>query len=517
MRVTSWDRVARVSEPVAFELEEATVAGLGSAMASGAVTARALTEGYLARIETIDPALGSVLERNPDAEQIAGSLDDERRSGRVRGPLHGIPLLIKDNLDTADRMHTTAGSFALGDAPPSRDAFVVERLREAGAVILGKANLSEWANFRSTRSTSGWSARGGQTRNPYALDRSPCGSSSGSGVAVSANLCAAAVGTETDGSIVCPSSVNGIVGIKPTVGLVSRSGVIPVSHTQDTPGPMARTVADAAAMLWAMAGVDVRDAATAAARVEANDTASPGPDGLRGARIGVGRNLAGFHDRVDRLFEDALGVLRDLGAELVDPADVPHADELEEPELEVLLYDFKADLETYLSGLGPEQPYRTLLQLIAFNEEHAEAEMPTFGQELFEKASEKGPLTEPAYLEALSTCRRLSRDEGLDAVMDEHRLDAVVAPSNAPAWLIDYANGDHLVGGNSTPAAVAGYPNVTVPAGFAFGLPVGISFMGRPWSESTLIRLASAFEHATRARRPPRLAAADPAYDLGGA
>jgi amidase len=518
MRVTSWDRVARVGEPLAFELEEATVAGLGSAMASGAVTARALTDGYLARIETIDPSLGSVLELNPDAQQIADSLDGERRSGRVRGPLHGVPILIKDNLDTADRMHTTAGSFALGDVPPSRDAFVVERLREAGAVILGKANLSEWANFRSTRSTSGWSARGGQTRNPYALDRSPCGSSSGSGVAVSANLCAAAVGTETDGSIVCPSSVNGIVGIKPTVGLVSRSGVIPVSHTQDTPGPMARTVADAAALLWAMAGVDVRDAATEAARVEANDTGPLGPDVLRGARIGVARNLAGFHDRVDRLLEDALGVMRDLGAELVDPADVPHTDELEEPELEVLLYDFKADLETYLAGLGPAQPYRTLSQLIAFNEEHAEVEMPFFAQELFERASEKGPLTEPAYLEALSTCRRLSRVEGLDAVMNEHRLDAIVAPSNAPAWLTDYANGDHDVGGSSTPAAVAGYPNVTVPAGFAFGLPVGISFMGRPWSESTLIRFASAFEHAARHRRPPRVAAgAEPAHDLGGA
>jgi amidase len=465
-----------------------------------------LTEAYLARIDTVDPTLRSVLETNPDALEIADAMDAERGSNLVRGPLHRIPVLVKDNIDTADRMKTTAGSFALGDARPARDAFLVERLRDAGAVILGKANLSEWANFRSTRSSSGWSARAGQCRNPNALDRSPCGSSSGSGVAVSANLCAVAVGTETDGSIVCPSSVNGIVGIKPTVGLVSRSGVVPVSHSQDTPGPMARTVADAAALLTALAGVDERDAATAGARVEPDDAAFLDPNGLSSARIGVARKLAGFNDRVDRLFENALAAMRELGAEMVDPADILHTDELEEPELQVFLYEFKTDLEAYLGSLGPSQPYRTFADLISFNGEHANVEMPYFGQELFEKAAEKGPLTEPAYLEALATCGRLSRDEGIDAVMNEHRLDALVAPSNAPAWRIDYANGDHYVGGNSTPAAVAGYPSVRIPMGFAFDLPIGISFMGRAWSEGKLILLASAFEHATRHRRPPSVA-----------
>jgi amidase len=490
----------------AFDVDEATVADLQSAMASGGLTSLGLTETYLARIEAVDPTLRSVLETNPDALEIADAMDAERRSGSVRGPLQGIPVLVKDNIDTADRMKTTAGSFALGDVKAARDAFVVGQLRDAGALILGKANLSEWANFRSTRSSSGWSARGGQCRNPYDVDRSPCGSSSGSGVAVSANLCAVAVGTETDGSIICPSSVNGIVGIKPTVGLVSRSGVVPVSHSQDTPGPMARTVADAAALLSALSGADERDAATASARAEPDYTAFLDPDGLHGARIGVARKLGGFNDRVDRLFDDAIAAMHELGAELVDPADIPHTDELEDPELEVFLYEFKADLEAYLGSLGPSQPHRTLADLIAFNVEHADVEMPFFGQELFEKAAEKGPLTEHAYLEALEICRRLSRTEGINAVMDERRLDALVAPSNAPAWRTDYANGDHDVGGNSTPAAVAGYPNVTVPMGFAFDLPIGISFMGRAWSEGTLIRLASAFEQATRHRRPPDVA-----------
>jgi amidase len=494
-----------VSGLPAFQHDEATIAGLQASMTSGALTSRSITEAYLERIEALDPLLGSVLQTNPDAVEIADALDAERDSTGPRGPMHGIPVLVKDNVDTADRMRTTAGSFALGEVSPSRDAFVVRRLREAGAVILGKANLSEWANFRSTRSSSGWSARGGQCRNPYALDRSPCGSSSGSGVAVSANLCAVAVGTETDGSIVCPSSVNGIVGIKPTLGLVSRSGIVPVAHSQDTAGPMSRTVADGAALLSAVAGVDGDDAATSVARIEGNFTAFLDRNGLRGARIGAARHLAGFSDRVDRMFDAALEAMRELGAELIDPVEIAHVAELEEPELEVMLYEFKADVEAYLAALPPEQPYRTLADLIAFNEEHADVEMPHFGQEHFEHANEKGPLTEPAYLEALGTCRRLSCDEGLDAVFDEHRLDAIVAPSNAPAWLTDYANGDHYVGGNSTPAAVAGYPNVTVPAGFAFDLPLGISFMGRPWTEGTLIRLASAFEQAMGHRRPPEL------------
>jgi amidase len=507
-----------VGSEAAFEFEEASIEELRTSMASGSLTSRGLTEAYLERIEMMDAALRSVLETNPDALEMADTLDAERRSGHVRGALHGIPVLVKDNIDTADRMKTTAGSFALGEVTPARDAFLVGRLRETGAVVLGKANLSEWANFRSTRSSSGWSARGGQCVNPYDADRSPCGSSSGSGVAVSANLCAVAVGTETDGSIVCPSSVNGIVGIKPTVGLVSRSGVVPVSHSQDTPGPMARTVADAAALLTALAGADPRDAATAVARVEPDYAAFLDPDGLRDARIGVARKLAGFNDRVDRLFDQALGAMRDLGAEIVDPADIPHTEEIEDPELEVFLYEFKADLEAYLGSYGPTQPHRALADLIAFNAEHADAEMPFFGQELFERAEGKGPLTEPAYLESLEICRRLSRAEGIDAVMDEYRLDALVAPSNSPAWRIDHANGDHDAGGNTTPAAVAGYPTVTIPMGFAFDLPIGISFVGRAWSEGTLIRMASAFEHETRHRRPPGLAARrEPAHDLGDA
>ena len=501
---------AERSTPVAvpsFEFDEATVVQLQKAMASGELTARRLTEAYLARIAALDrqgPELRSVIETNPEALAIADALDAERKTKGARGPLHGIPVLVKDNIDTADRMTTTAGSLALEGSTPPRDSHVAVRLREAGAVILGKANLSEWANLRSSRSVSGWSARGGQCRNPYALDRNPCGSSSGSGVAVSANLTALAVGTETDGSIVCPSTNCGIVGIKPTVGLVSRAGIIPISHTQDTAGPMARTVADAAALLSALAGVDPRDAATAAGRGRAADYANTlDPDGLRGARIGVARNMAGFHPDTDRLFEEAVAEMKRRGAEIVDPADVPNVKELGDPEFEVLLYEFKADLEAYFASLGPKAPVKTLAEAIAFNERHREREMPFFGQELFLKAQEKGPLTTPAYLEALEKCGRLSRKEGLDAVLDQNRLDALVAPTGAPAWVIDPVSGDHFVGGNSTPAAVSGYPSITVPMGFVFGLPVGLSFIGRAWSEAVLVRLAFAFEQATTHRRPP--------------
>ena len=497
-----------MAEGSAVPLEETTVADLQARMGSGELTARAVTESYLERIEELDrsgPVLRSVIEVNPDALEIADALDAERRERGPRGPLHGIPVLVKDNIDTADAMKTTAGSLALLGARPVRDAAVVDRLREAGGVVLGKTNLSEWANFRSTRSTSGWSARGGQCRNPYALDRNPCGSSSGSAVAVSANLCALAIGTETDGSILCPASVNSIVGIKPTVGLVSREGIVPISHSQDTAGPMARTVADATILLQALAGADPRDPVTDDVPGDLDLAGALEATGLVGTRIGVARNMAGFHDRVDIVFEDILEALRGLGAELVDPADVPHADELEDPELEVLLYEFKADLEAYLATLGGEA-LRTLAELIAFNERHRDVEMPLFGQELFLKANEKGPLTEPAYLEALATCRRLSRAEGIDAVMDEHHLDALVAPTGGPAWVTDPVNGDHYVGGNTTPAAVAGYPSVTVPAGFAFELPVGVSFIGRAWSEPTLIRIAHAFERATGHRRPPAFA-----------
>ena len=476
-----------------FVFEEATIAELAAKLTTGEVTARALAEAYLTRIDTVDqagPTLRSVIEVNPDALAIADALDTERRDGRVRGPLHGIPILVKDNIDTADHMKTTAGSLALVEARPAADAPVVAHLRAAGALLLGKTNLSEWANFRSTRSSSGWSGRGGQCHNPYALDRNPSGSSSGSGVAVSANLCAAAVGTETDGSILSPATANGIVGIKPTVGLVSSAGIVPISHTQDTAGPMARTVADAAALLAAMTG--------------AASTPALDPGALRGARIGAARNLAGFDARVDSLFDDALGVLRTLGAEVIDPADIPHASDLEEPEWEVLTFEFKTDLEAYLGRLDGDAP-RSLAALIAFNEAYAEQEMPHFGQEIFERSAEKGPLTEPAYLEALATCARLSREEGVDAVLAQHTLDAVVAPTGAPAWLTDHVNGDHVIGGNSSPAAVSGYPSVTVPMGFVAGLPVGLSFIGGPRSEPAMIGYAFAFERATEHRGVPRL------------
>ena len=500
---------ASAAPAAAFEFEEATLEDLQRRMAAGTLTARRLTAAYLSRIAALDgkgPALHHVIETSPDALGVAETLDAERRAKGARGPLHGIPILLKDNVDTADRMTTTAGSLALAGSIPPRDATVARKLREAGAVLLGKANLSEWANIRSNRSSSGWSARGGQAKNPYVLDRNPCGSSSGSAAAVAANLCALAIGTETDGSIVCPSSANGIVGLKPTLGLVSRAGIIPIAHSQDTAGPMARTVRDAAVLLSALVGVDDRDLATAdAARRGASDyTRFLDVDGLRGARIGVVRKSFGFNPRVDRLMEDALAEMVRRGAVLVDPAEIPHAGEYDDSELEVLLFELKADLAAYLQALGPAAPVKTLADVIAFNEAHRAEEMPYFGQELFLKAEEKGPLTTPAYRDALEKNQRLARAEGIDAVMDQHRLEALVAPTGGPAWTTDLVNGDHFSGGSSTTPAVAGYPNINVPVGNVYGLPVGISFFGRAWSEPTLLKLAFAFEQATHFRRPPR-------------
>jgi len=523
-RVSGIGSCGRGSKPAAsppeFALDEVTVQELQDGMKSGKYTARSIAEKYLERIEKIDPpghgpGVNSVIEVNPDALAMADQLDRERRERGPRGPMHGIPVLIKDNIATADRMMTTAGSLALVGSKPPRDSFVARRLRESGAVILGKTNLSEWANIRSSHSTSGWSGRGGLTRNPYALDRNACGSSSGSGAAVSANLCAVAVGTETDGSVVCPSSVNGVVGIKSTVGLVSRSGIIPISHTQDTAGPMARTVADAAALLTALAGVDPDDSATLASerRADADYTRHLDIRGLNGARIGVARKFSGISEAVDKLVEDALAALKSQGAILVDPADIPSLGKFGDSEFEVLLYELKADLNKYLDGLGPGAPVHTLADVIAFNEKHRDREMPYFGQDIFIKAEAKGPLTEKAYLDALANDVKQSRAEGIDAVMDKSQLDALVAPTSGPAWLTDLIDGDHDSGGSSTPAAVAGYPNINVPAGFVRGLPVGISFFGRAYSEPTLIRIAYAFEQATRFRRGPRFL---PTIELGG-
>jgi amidase len=497
------------AEVPSFDLDEVTIAELREGMEAGRFSAKSIAEKYLARIETIDrqgPALQSIIEVNPDAVSIAESLDRERKEKGPRGPLHGIPVLIKDNIDTADRMMTTAGSLALVGPPPPVDAFLVHQLRNAGAVILGKTNLSEWANIRSNHSTSGWSGRGGLTRNPYILDRNTSGSSSGSAVAVAANLCTVAVGTETDGSIVSPSSINGIVGIKPTVGLVSRSGVIPISHTQDTAGPMARTVRDAAILLGGLVGVDREDQSTAASTGRSLVDYTPNliPGGLKGARIGVVRKYFGFHPGVDNVMNNALDALRKEGAVLVDPADIATIGKFEEAESVVLYYELKADLRVYLDRRGPSAPVHSLKDIIEFNENNKAQEMPYFGQETFLKAEAKGPLTSREYLRALNTCRRLSRKEGIDAIMTKYRLDALIAPTESPAWMTDLVVGDHFIGGSSTAAAVAGYPSVTVPAGFVFGLPVGISFFGRAWSEPLLITLAYGFEQATRVRRPPR-------------
>jgi amidase len=491
------------------EFESATILQLQDAIKSGKISARWLTEAYIKRIEQIDksgPAINSVIEINPEAVDIADALDRERKEKGARGPLHGIPILIKDNIDTADRMMTTAGSLALVGSKPAQDAFVAERLRKAGAVILGKTNLSEWANFRSSQSTSGWSGRGGQTKNPYALDRNPCGSSSGSGAAAAANLCAGAIGTETDGSIVCPSTHCSLVGIKPTLGLVSRAGIIPIAHTQDTAGPMTRNVTDAVIILGALTGIDPRDAMTneSKGKMLSDYTKYLDKEGLRGARIGVHRKSMGFNDKVDELMNEMIKVLKERGAFIVDPADLIIPGEFYETELQVLMYEFKTDLNAYLGSLGPSSPVHSLKEVIDFNEKNREKEMPYFGQDILIKSEAKGPLTSKEYLDAMKKNKELSREKGIDLVIKTHKLDAIIAPTGSPAWLTDYINGDHFIGGYSSASAVSGYPHITVPAGYVSGLPIGISFFASAYSEPTLIKLAYAFEQATNARKAPQ-------------
>src|SRR5579859_4131865 len=498
-----------VPEAKPFELEEITITELQDGMNSGRFTAHSLAEKYLARIDEIDkrgPAINAIIELNPDALSIADALDQERKAKGPRGPLHGIPMLIKDNIDTGDRMMTTAGSLALLGSKAPKDSFVAQKLRAAGAVILGKTNLSEWANTRSSHSVSGWSGRGGLTRNPYALDRNPCGASSGTGAGISANFAAAGIGTETDGSIVCPSSANGLAGIKPTVGLVSRAGIIPISHTQDGAGPMCRTLRDAAIVLSALTGVDPEDSATSASAGKAQKDYSQycDPNGLKGARIGVARKYFGFNDAVDALMEQSLDVMKKQGAILVDPADIETLGKFDDSEGLIFMYEMKADLAAYLARLGPGAPVKTLKDVIEFNERNRDKEMPYFGQDLLIKSESKGPLTEKEYLDALAKNRQLARTEGIDATMDKFHLDAIVGPTGGPAWITDLVTGDHFGGGSSSAAAVAGYPNINVTAGSIFGLPVGISFFGRAWSEPTLIRLAYSFEQATKARHVPR-------------
>jgi amidase len=508
------------SEPGAFELDELTIKDLQEGMHTGTYSARSIVETYLAHVEEIDkkgPTLRSYMEINPDALAIADQRDQERGEGGVRGPLQGIPVLVKDNIETADNLQTTAGSYALEDVPGTRDSFVAQKLREAGAVIIGKANMSEWAYFRSTRASSGWSARGGQTKNPYILTRNPCGSSSGSAVAVAANLVTIAIGTETDGSIVCPASANSIVGIKPTVGLISRAGIIPISPSQDTAGPMARTVSDAALLLGALTGIDPQDPRTEESRGKSYSdyTQFLQGDGLRGARIGIARNYFGYHEHLDSLINSAIHVMKHHGAVITDPANVETAGQFGDSEFTVLLYEFKASFEEYLRKRSPSGP-QSLKELIAFNEQHRAIEMPYFEQEIFAMADQKGPLTDKAYVEARKHSYRLAATEGIDATLKKYNLDVIVAPTFGPAFPIDLTLGDHIVppwkGPQWLPSApaVAGYPHISVPAGYVSGIPVGISFIGGAFTEPTLIKIAYAFEQATKYRKPPEFLPHDP-------
>jgi amidase len=494
------------------EFEEITTGILQAGMTAGHWTARSVTERYLARIDAIDkhgPAINAIIEINPDALAIADAMDRERKAGHVRGPLHGIPVVIKDNIDTADKMRTSAGSLALAENIAAQDAFVAARLREAGAVILAKTNLSEWANFRSTHSTSGWSGRGGLTLNPYVLNRNACGSSSGTGSAVAANLAAIGVGTETDGSVVCPSSASGLVGIKPTLGLISRAGIIPIAHSQDTSGPMTRTVRDAAILLGILTGADERDPITLQSRTKGHSdyTAFLDANGLKGARIGVARQYFGFNDATDRIMKDAIALIKSLGATIVDPANIATNGKFDATENDVLQYEFRNGINKYLANAPSSVKPRTLADLIKFNEDHRAEEMPYFGQEIFEQSEKRGPLTEKKYIDALAKNHRLARTEGIDATLAKHKLDAIIAPTGGPVWMTDLVNGDHFTGGYSSASAVAGYPHITLPAGMAFGLPVGLSFFGGAWSEPSLIKYAYAFEQASKARQRPKFLA----------
>ena len=489
-----------------FELNETTVEAVQQKMKSGELTAERICKKYLERIEKVDPMLKSVIELNPDALEIARGLDDERKNGQVRGPLHGIPIMIKDNIDTGDKMMTTAGSLALAGNVVEKDAFIVTKLREAGAVLLGKTNLSEWANFRSNNSSSGWSGRGGQVRNPYYLDRSPCGSSSGTGAAVSVNLCTIGIGTETNGSIVCPSGINGLVGIKPTLGLWSRQGIVPIAHSQDTAGPMCRNVSDAAVLLGALAEFDPNDAETHIEKgsIAEDYTSFLKADGLNGKRIGIAVQMLPSDKRVKALFDQAVADLKAQGAEVIENVEFEHNRKWGSPSYQVLLYEFKADLNKYLAE-HPKAPVRNMADIIEFNKQNADKEMPWFGQEIFEMAVEKGDLNSEEYLEALKNSKLFAGKEGIDKVMEEHNLDAIIAQTNGPAWTIDWLNGDHFSGGSSSPAAISGYPNITVPMGFVKGLPIGISFFGKAWTEGKLIEIAYAYEQATKHRKTPEL------------
>lgn len=477
-----------------FELDEITVVELQEKMTSGEYSARSLVEMYTARIEAMDKngaELNSVLELNPDALAIADKLDAERANGNIRSALHGIPILIKGNIDTRDKMHTNAGASAIAGNIAQKDAALVTKLREAGVIILGKANLSEWANFRSTRSSSGWSSILGQTRNPYMLDRTPCGSSSGSGASVSANFCTIAIGTETNGSIVCPATVNGVVGIKPTIGLVSQDGIIPISHTFDTAGPMGRTLTDATLLFQAMSDKKV------------NYSASLTKGGLKGTRIGVARTFFGFHEEVDAALEKALNILKEQGAELVELTEYRHPRDASRAAYKVMQYEFKAGLNKYLSGMSDNVTIRSLDDIIEFNKTNTKTAMPFFKQEILELSNEKGDLDTAEYIEALETVKRLAGPEGIDKVMDEFNLDAIAAPTGSAAWTVDLINGDNFHGGSSSPAANAGYPNITIPAGFIYGLPIGMSFFGRAFSERKLIHICYDFEQASMIRKKP--------------